>query len=149
MKAIICLGTSLALMLGSFSAHAGPYTDDLSKCLVSSTTDADKSLLVKWIFAAIALNKDVAPFVNIPADVRTTLNKDTAAIYMRLLTDSCKSQTHDAFKYEGQGAITAAFELLGKVATQGMFNDPAVAAGMDDLMKFFETEKLTKVLEGK
>ena len=149
MKALIVLSTSLALLLGTSSAKAGPYADELSKCLISSTTDADKSLLVKWIFSAISLNKEVASFVNIPQEVRTKLDKDTAEIYMRLMTDSCKSQTHEAFKYEGQPAITSAFQLLGQVASQGMFNDPAVAAGMEGLMNFFDLDKLNKVLEGK
>ena len=149
MKALIALSTSLALMFSTSPVKAGPYADELSKCLVSSTTDADKSLLVKWIFAAFALNKEVAPFVNLPEEVRTKLNKDTAEIYMRLLTDSCKAQTHEAFKYEGQPAITSAFQLLGQVASQGMFNDPAVASGLEDLMKFFDLEKLNKVLQSK
>ena len=148
MKQLATFCVSLALLFGSAQAHAGPYADDLSKCLVSSTTEADKALLVKWIFAAIALNKEVAPFVNMPQDVRDGLNKETASIYMRLLTDSCKVQTHEAFKYEGQAAITTAFQLLGQVASQGMFNDPAVAAGMEDLMKFFDLKKLSSVLEG-
>lgn len=148
MKATLILCASLAVLLRPAPAQAGPYGDDLSKCLVSSTTDTDKTLLVKWIFSAIALNKEVAPFVNLPHEVRSKLNEDTAGIYMRLLTDSCKVQTHDAFKYEGQAAISTAFQLLGQVASQGMFNDPAVAAGMTDLMKYFDEEKLNTVLQG-
>ena len=136
------------LLLGSAPSHAGPYADDLSKCLGSSTTEADKSLLVKWIFSAIALNKDIAPFVNLPQDVRDRLNKQTADIYMRLMTDSCKSQTHEAFKQEGEPAIATAFQMLGQVASEGMFNDTAVAASMDDLMKYFDMDKLGSVLQG-
>lgn len=138
-----------SLLLISAPASAGPYADDLSKCLVSSTTDAEKTQLVKWVFAAISLNKDVAPFVNMPPDVRSRLNKDTAQIYMRLLTDSCKGQTHDTFKYEGQTAIEAAFQLLGEIASQEMFSDPAVAAGMEGFIKYFDKDKLGAVLQGK
>lgn len=149
MKTILGLCASITLLLGSAPVNAGPYGDDLSKCLISSTTETDKALLVKWIFSAIALNKEVAPFVNMPQDVRARLNQDTAGLYMRLLTDSCKAPTHDAFKYEGQAAIGTAFQLLGQVASQGMFSDPAVAAGMTDLMKYFDEKKLRAVLEGK
>ena len=149
MKTAVTLLTTIVIMFGSTQVNAGPYTDDLSKCLISSTTDADKALLVKWIFSAIALNKDVAPYVNMPVEVRTKINQDTAGLYMRLLTDSCKTQTHNAFKYEGQAAISSAFQLLGQVASQGIFNDPNVAAGMGDLTKYFDQEKLNAVLEGK
>lgn len=148
MKATPLIAASLALLLGTPAAQAGPYGDDLSRCLVSSTSESDKVLLVKWIFSAISLNAEVAPYVDMAPDVRARLNADTGALYMRLLTDSCKQQTHDAFKYEGQAAISAAFELLGGVATQGMFGDPAVQAGMSDLMNHFDEDKLNAVLEG-
>lgn len=139
----ICL-TAVAL-----PASAGVYADDLTKCLVSSTTDADKSLLMKWIFSAISLNEEVAPFVNMPSAARTKINQDAAALYMRLLTDACKKQTHDAVKYEGQPAITAAFQVLGQVASQGIFSDPAVSAGMSDMTKYMDEEKLKAVLTEK
>lgn len=148
MKAIVTACFAGAMAFGSTSAYAGPYGDDLSKCLVSSTTDADKTLLVKWIFSAIALNKEVAPFVAMPESAREQVNRDTAGLYMRLLTDSCRTQTHEAFKYEGQAAVHSAFQLLGQVASQGMFSDPAVAAGMTDLMKHFDEKKLETVLKG-
>ena len=84
-----------------------------------------------------------------PQEARDSLNKETAGLYMRLMTDSCKTQLHDAFKYEGSGAIGSAFQLLGQVASQEMFSDPSVAAGMTDLMKHFDDVKLKAVLEGK
>ena len=148
MKALLAACALATLTFGS-PAYAGVYGDDLSKCLVSSTTDEDKALLMKWIFSAIALNKEVSPYVSMPADVRAKINQDAAGLYMGLLTDSCRSQTHAAFKYEGQAAIGSAFQLLGQVASQGIFGDPAVAAGMTDLTKFFDEKKLTEVLEGK
>ena len=149
MKAILAASAALSLAFSTPTAHAGPYGDELSKCLVSSTTSADKTLLVKWIFSAIALNHEVSGFVDMPVPVRQQLNKDTAALYMRLLTDTCRSQTHEAFKYEGQAAIEGGFQLLGQVASQGMFSDPAVATGMADLLQHFDHAKLGAVLEGK
>jgi len=149
MKALLILCAAISLTFSSASVHAGVYGDDLSKCLVSSTTDADKALLMKWIFSAIALNKEVSPFVNMPAEARAKINQDAADLYMRLLTDSCKTQTHDAFKYEGQAAIGSAFQLLGQVASQGIFGDPAVAAGMTEMTALLDEEKLAAVLADK
>jgi hypothetical protein len=149
MKTTILACVTLGIATASLSAHAGPYGDDLSKCLVSSTTDSDNAMLMKWVFSAIALNKEVAPFVNMPAEVRTKVNQDTAGLFMKLLTDTCKKQTQEAFKYEGQAAIGTAFQLLGQVASQGIFSDPAVAAGMTELAKFFDEEKLNAVFTGK
>jgi hypothetical protein len=149
MKSTLALCVSLALLVASPRAHAGPQADALGQCLVGSTTPADKSLLVKWIFAAMSLNKDVAPYVNLPADVRTQLNRDTAALYTRLLTVSCRTQTHDAFVQEGQPAINTAFQLLGQVASQGLFGDPDVAAGMGDMAQYIDQKAVQDVLDGK
>lgn len=97
----------------------------------------------------MSLNKDVSAYVNMPAATRIQLSKDTGALFTRLLTESCRQQTHDAYKYEGAGAIGSAFELLGKIASQGIFGDPAVAAGIADLMKNVDREKLKAALDAK
>lgn len=149
MKSIYTAALIVALASVASHAKAGPYGDDMSKCLVSSTSTADKSLLMKWIFSAMSLNKDVASFVDMPAATRDQLNKDTGALFTRLLTESCRQQTHDAYKYEGSSAIGSAFELLGKIASQGIFADPAVAAGITDLMKNVDQVKLKASLEEK
>jgi hypothetical protein len=149
MKILMTFCVAITVTFGSAPAHAGIYGDDLARCLVSSTTEADKAMLMKWIFSAMSLNKEVSPFVSMPANVRDKINQDAGGLYMRLLTESCKSQTHDAFKYEGQAAIVAAFSVLGQIASQGLFNDPAVAAGMTELSKYFDEKKLSAVIEGK
>ncbi|MBF6023305.1 hypothetical protein [Lysobacter niastensis] len=138
---------SLALLPGV--ASAGPYGDDLSKCLVAATTPEDKALLVKWIFSAISLNEDIAPFVSMPASKREALSKETAGLYMRLMTESCRSQLRDAYRYEGSGAIGNAFNLLGQVASQEMFAAPSVAAGLEGLTRHFDQTTLNAALEGK
>ena len=149
MKHVLACCFVLAMFVPAAPAHAGVYGDDLSKCLVSSTSDADKALLMKWIFSAIALNKEVSPYVNMPKDVREAINVDAGGLYMRLLTDSCRVQTRDAYKYEGQAAINSAFQVLGQVASQGIFSDPAVAAGMMEFTKHLDEKKLNEMLEAK
>lgn len=150
MKTTACLlpaALSLALLLASPAANAGVYGDDLSRCLVSSTNDGDKRLLVKWIFGSIALHRDVAKYVSMPEEERDALDRDTAALFMRLLTDTCQPQARDAVKYEGSGAIGTAFQLLGQVAAQGIFSDPAVAAGTQRLLEHVDEEKMEQALE--
>jgi hypothetical protein len=67
---------------------------------------------------------------------------------MRLLTVSCRRQTHEAFRFEGAPAITGAFTLLGQVAAKGLFDDPAVAAGMENLTRRIDQAQLEAVLKG-
>ena len=47
------LFTLAALLSASQASYAGPYTDDLSKCMVAATTDQDRGNLVEWIFFSL------------------------------------------------------------------------------------------------
>jgi hypothetical protein len=147
MKSKLLLGV-VVLACGSTlcpPAHAGIYADDLSKCLVKNTSSADKSALVQWMFFAMALNHNVASLTAIPEAKRVETDENTAALFERLLTDSCAAETQDAVKYEGSGAISESFKLLGEVATQEMLTDPAVAKGISNFAQYLDKDRINKI----
>lgn len=125
---------------------AGPYTDELSKCLVRSTTEADKTLLVRWMFATAALHPEVKSLATVTANQRTELNKKMAGLLEKLLTQTCLSEAQQAVRYEGQSTIEAGFTVLGQVAGRELFANSAVAAGLADLDKYVDKEKLQKAV---
>ena len=113
------LATGCLAMLGVFShasALAGPYGDDMAKCLVRSTTEADRTLFVRWLFASMALHPDVESMALVSSEQREVLNKDAGALFQKLLTESCRSETQQALKYEGAPTIQAAFTVFGQAA---------------------------------
>ncbi len=128
------------------AAAAGPYTDELSKCLVRTTTSTEKTLLVKWMFATMALHPDVKGLASVSDERRAELNKSTARLFEDLLTKGCVSQTREALKYEGQSAIEASFSVLGQVASRELFANPKVAGGLAEFGKYFDSERLQKEL---
>jgi hypothetical protein len=148
MRKLAASALAVLAFVAAPAAHAGPAADDLGRCLVSSTSEADKAALVKWIFAAMSLNREVAQYVDMPAETRNQINADAAKLYTRLLTVSCRAQTHTAFKNEGAVAISSAFNQLGQVAAAGLFGDPAVNAGMADLTNRIDQVELEAVLRG-
>jgi hypothetical protein len=87
------------------SALAGSYVDEMSRCLVRSTSDADRTLLVKWMFAAAAVHPAVKSITSISDAQRDELNKSAAKLLERLITESCKSEMRKALTYEGPDAI--------------------------------------------
>ena len=142
----VCLvGFLLAL---STSVKAGPYTNDLGKCLVESTTVADKVNLVKWMFTAASLHPAVKSIASVSDAELDSANKATAELFVSLLTESCREQTQKAVRYEGQAAIEEGFRVLGQVAAKELFTSPEVAAGMAGLQRHFDTEKLQAVFVG-
>lgn len=136
---------AFALAIGmSGAAMAGPYSDDLGKCMVSSTTSADKGTLVKWVFATTALHPEVGTISSITDDQRAELTKSTAELFMSLLTERCKTQAQEAMKYEGTETIQTSFGVLGRAAMRELFSSPEVMKGLGALAQHFDKDRFEK-----
>jgi len=147
MKRIVIVVT-LALclpLLSSPSAVAGVYADELAKCLVRSTTDADKTYLVRWLFASVSTHPAVRSIASVSDAERTKLNRNAAKLFERLITESCKTQTQEAVKYEGPATLQSSFEVLGQVAGRGLLSDPAVSRSMAEFANYLDKQKLENV----
>jgi hypothetical protein len=129
---------SLALMTFSLGVQAGPFTDDMSKCLVKNTTQEDKEALIKWIYAAMSAHPSVKALSNVSAKQGESLNKGAADLMMELLTQRCKTETQQAIKYEGEGAIRTSFQILGQVAMQDLMSHPAVTKYITGITSFVD-----------
>lgn len=137
---------AMASMLGSVTASAGPYSDDLSKCLVRSTGDSEKRTLVKWIFAAVALHPEVADISSVTPAQRAEMTRNTAKIFEKLLADSCRTEVQQAVQYEGPQTIGSSFQVLGQVAARELFSNPNVAANMADLGKYIDQKRIAEAM---
>jgi hypothetical protein len=85
---------------------------------------------MRWIFAAMASHPSVNDLGNVSKAQGGKLNKDVAALFWSLVSDRCGAETKDAVKYEGAGAMGSSFEVLGKVAMQGLMANAEVAQYM-------------------
>ncbi len=126
------------------AAHAGPFTDEMSKCLVRSTSEADKTLLIKWIFAAMATHPDVKSLSGVTPEMGEQLNKETGKLVMRLLTQSCKTETRQAVNFEGEDTLKASFGVLGQVAMQGLMANAEVSNYFSGLEKHLDAKELQR-----
>jgi hypothetical protein len=137
--------TMLVALAGSLlagTASAGVYTDELSKCLVESTTTEDRTALVHWLFAAASVHPAISSLSTVkPADMDAA-NQTIGALFMRLLTDSCKEQAQKALRFEGPATIQLSFTVLGQVAGAELFSNPLVAKEMSGIEKFIDPAKL-------
>ena len=133
----------ILLLIFGFSevAEAGPFTDEMAKCLAKTTTEADKVLFIQWTYAAISSHPAVESLSNISPEIREDLNQRAANMVTDLITVRCKTETMQAVKFEGDSALRASFEVLGRVAMQGLMSDPNVARYMAGLPRYFDPEK--------
>ena len=142
MKRLTIAAAALALCA---SANAGIYSDDMARCLVASTSQKDKTDLVRWIFANASLHPDVASISSLTPEIRDALDRDVAALLERLLTDACRKQAAEAFKYEGAVAFQQSFGTLGQVAMQELMTDSNVANGFKTFAKYLDQSKLESI----
>jgi hypothetical protein len=54
------IGFAVFLASAAMPVLGGMYADEMAKCLVKSTNAADRSVLVRWLFAAGASHPAVA-----------------------------------------------------------------------------------------
>jgi hypothetical protein len=130
-------------------ACAGPYADDLSKCLVNSTTKGDRVELVKWMFAAMGSHPAVKTMSAVTPEQLDTANQSIAKLITQLLTKTCADQAQKAVQYEGPATVQMSFQLLGQVAATELFGDPSVANAMKGLSKYVDEKQLTAALQAK
>ena len=140
--------SALVLLGLSSSVSAGPFNDKLAICLVENTSQADKATLMRWIFGAMSRHPGVEDLSKVNQAHADQMNKAAADLFVALLTDRCATETQQAVKYEGAAVISSSFEVLGKVAMQGLMSDPAVQDYMGGLERNIEPGKLDSILKG-
>jgi predicted GNAT family N-acyltransferase len=134
--------SALCLLAAGTPALAGVYGDDLSRCLVEKTTTEDKTLLVQWIFVAMAQHPSVSAMTRItPEDIERN-SKQAAQLLTRLLTETCTEQAKKAIKYEGGMALQMSFQVFGQSAARELFADSNVTKVMAGLEKFVDAKKI-------
>ena len=146
------LVVAAAIVLGfavAPAAIAGPYADDMSKCLIKSTSAADRASFVRWFFAAASSHPAVKSLAAIAPEQREEANKSTAALFQRLLTEACRNEVQLAIKYEGPQTIASGFQVFGEVAGRELFTDPAVTQSMGEFEKYFDKQKLNDLFGNK
>jgi hypothetical protein len=141
------LALALLLVAVSTSAVAGPFNDKMAVCLVKSTTEADRTVLMRWIFSAMASHPDVKDLASMSKAQGEKNSKDVANLVVSLLSERCAAETRDAIKYEGPGAIGSSFEVLGKVAMQGLMSDPEVAKYISSIAANLDAKALKSLVQ--
>ena len=142
----------LLIVIASFqtrSIYAGIYSDELTKCIVESSSTEDVETFARWMFATISLHPAVEPLASVTNKQRDEANKQCADLFTRLISVSCVEQAKKALKYEGQAGFESSFNVLGQMAMRELLMNPKVNAGMSDFEKHFDREKLESAINPK
>lgn len=127
------------------AAYAGPYSDELSKCLLDSTSKKQRATFVRWMFVAGAAHPAVQDIANVSPELLDQANRDMADLSMTLLVELCREESEEALRYEGAVAFQFAFKTLGEVAGMELFSSPEVQTALAGYEAYLDAEKLQQL----
>ena len=143
-KKILYIFTALAFLFNITNKpiFAGPFGDEMARCLVTSTNQRDRTKLVKWIFRVYGDHPEVSYMVDLSVREKNVIDKDVAGIFTRLLSEDCVDETKKALNYEGDDVMFNAFRVLGQVAAKGFNDNPNVEKSINKFVELVDIEKL-------
>lgn len=147
LRGLACTAFLAAGLLASAPSGAGPYADDLAKCMVRTSTPADRAEFVKFLFSAMAQHPDVSSMANIPPRQMEATLKASGELIQRLLLQSCRSETQQAIHYEGMQAVFYSYQFYGQSMAAELFGNPIVAGKMKDLNNYLDADKFKAFAE--
>lgn len=127
-------------------ARASSYADTLSQCLIHATTPADQKVVLRWAFATMALDPDVASMARVTTEQRASINQQAGSLLTSLLVQSCSQPVQQALMFEGTQGVETAFEAWGRWAIAGLVSEPHVARGMGALLQYIDIGKLMSLM---
>ena len=130
-------------LLGSVQlATAGPTVDQLSNCLVKSTTATDKKTVLQWTFVALSTHPDLKAYSNVTDVQKEQLDKNLATVLQRILVEQCSSQTKAVIAAEGVQAVGDSFQELGKITGEEILENPEVKSQLKGVLRYVDLNKL-------
>lgn len=121
---------------------AGQYVDQLSQCLVSATSEQDRSTVVQWMFVALSAHPDLKGFSNVSPEQKDQLDRKLAAVLQTTIADKCQAQTKAVIQNEGIQAVGESFQALGQITGKAILNDPAVNTQLRGAIRYIDLNKL-------
>ena len=131
-----------ALMGASQMASASATVDNLSNCLVKSTTDADKKVLLQWTFVALSAHPDLQSFSQVTTEQRDGLDKNLAQVLQRILVDQCSAETKAVIQTDGLQAVGDSFQELGQETGEQILKTPEIKDQYKGLVRYLDLSKL-------
>lgn len=143
---VLILSTRISIAQTAPTAHTSSYAETLATCLIHATTPADRKVALRWAFATMALDPDVASLAAVTSSQREAINQQAGALVTDLLVQSCSNPVQQALMFEGPPAVASAFELWGRWALTGVLTEPHVAQGMGTLLQYLDMGKLMSLV---
>lgn len=139
-----------AAALGSFvaapaaQAQAQPR-DPFGACLRDHSSRADRDVLIRWVFTAVAQSSAVRDMVKLDEGRRVQASQQAGQLITRLVTRDCRAEAMDRMKRD-PGALQNSFMALGRVALTDLAQDPNVVGTLAGVLQYADMGSITLML---
>ena len=128
----------LLLLAVSGRAVAGPYSDALGRKMVGETTPNEKLLYVRWCFMVCSNHPSLKGLSVISEKQRDETYRSTAAMFTRLLTQSCISEARDVLLHEGTDGFGQAFSVFGNFTGNEVLGGREIQGALNGALNFLD-----------
>ncbi len=136
----------MMVMMWVTQVQAGPHATALSQCLLSNTTDRDKAVMTKWVFASLSNHPSLNNMASIAQNVRTGTDQDMARLVEKFMYESCSAELKNAVKNEGPSAIQTSIRSYVEVTGREILQHPSVANSVTGLASQLDAKKMFEAL---
>lgn len=137
-----------AAAFGSFLAAPAAQAqarDPFGECLRARTSRADRDVLVRWVFTAVAQSAAVRDMVKVDEGRRVQASQQAGQLITRLVTRDCRVEAMDRMKRD-PGALQNSFTALGRVALMDLAQDPNVVGTLAGVLQYTDMGSITMML---
>jgi hypothetical protein len=140
---------ALLCSLAAGPLRAQPPVEALGRCLADNTSGKDRKDLARWLFAAMTAHPEMKPLSAAGPEAIDAASRTAAAIFTRLLADTCAKEIRAAVQSGGPAALQSGFQVLGQLAMQELMTNPDVGAAMAVLDRHIDKAKVDAALQGR
>ena len=131
----------LLLLFFPNTSSAGPYKDDLIRCVGDSLTENDKNNFAFFIALSFSRLPEMRDIFFLDEIRKDKIIRDYATSLDRLIILDCRSQSENVVKFEGPNELASAANMMGQIALREKLADPAVVELFDEMEEYVSTDE--------
>lgn len=132
---------ALVVSLPVSTAYGQTPANRLSECLMTKSTNEDRVALMKWMAFGISAHPAIKDVLAIPPVEIDRSDKEMAAIFTELLVVRCPAEASAVLSSaDSSNAMQVAFEKLGEMAAEEIYNGPAIQTRMSGFLKYLNED---------
>ena len=126
----------------AMTTQASPAQQQLSQCLIESTTAQDKTTVLQWTFVALAQHPDLKAMSQVTTEQKNQLDQNLAQVLQRIVVEQCASQAKAVIQADGVKGVTESLQALGQETGQEILQQPEIKNQLNGVLKYIDLNKL-------